>query len=232
MHIEILTEDSSGQHLLEHLVPKLIGPIGEPHTWRFHAYRGIGRIPANLSATSDPSKRILLDQLPRLLRGYVKTPGIDAVVVVLDADDRNCMRFLSELQSLATTCGASNLTLFRLAIEEVEAWYLGDRSALERAYPRARLRALDGYVQDSVCGTWELLADTIHPGGIRAIRQAGWPLPGQVKHEWAERIGPLLDPASNLSPSFGKLRDGMRRLTNTLPPDLPTLPRQPNSPDG
>jgi hypothetical protein len=108
MHIEILTEDSSGQHLLEHLVPKLIGPVGEPHTWRLHAYRGIGRIPANLSATTDPSRRILLDQLPRLLRGYVRTPGIDAVVVVLDADDRNCMSFLSELQSLATSCGASS----------------------------------------------------------------------------------------------------------------------------
>lgn len=100
MHIEILTEDSSGQRLLERLVPKLIGPRGEPHTWRFHAYRGIGRIPAHLSGTTDPSKRILLDQLPRLLRGYVRTPGIDAVVVVVDADGRDCRSFLSELQSV------------------------------------------------------------------------------------------------------------------------------------
>src|SRR6185312_2086210 len=114
--------DSSGQKLLEHLVPKLIGPPGEPHTWRFHGYRGIGRIPARLSGASDPSKRILLDQLPRLLRGYVKTPGIDAVVVVVDTDDRDCMGFLAELQSLAASCGASKLTLFRLAIEETEAW--------------------------------------------------------------------------------------------------------------
>lgn len=229
MHIEILTEDSSGQRLLEHLVPKLIGPPGQPHTWRFHAYRGIGRIPAGLSATSDPSRRILLDQLPRLLRGYVRTPGIDAVVVVLDADDRDCASFLSELQAVAASCDASRLALFRLAIEETEAWYLGDRSALQRAYPRARMRVLDNYVPDSVCGTWELVAEAIHPGGARAIQRAGWPLPGQIKHEWADRIGPLLDPERNLSPSFGKLRDGIRRLAGTPPPGPAGIPAQPDS---
>jgi hypothetical protein len=223
MHIEILTEDSSGQRLLEHLMPKLIGPHGQPHSWRFHVYRGIGRIPADLSASSDPSRRILLDQLPRLLRGYVKTPGIDAVVVALDADDRDCVRFLAELRSLAASCGATHFTLFRLAIEEMEAWYLGDRDALHRAYPKARLRALDHYVQDSVCGTWELVAEAIYPGRARAIRQAGWPLPGQIKHEWAGRIGPLLDPETNLSSSFGKLRDGIRRLTDA-PPDNELAP--------
>jgi len=217
MHIEILTEDSSGRRLLEHLIPKLIGQQGEPHTWRLHAYRGVGRIPANLSPASDPAKRILLDQLPRLLRGYVRTPGVDAVVVVLDADNRDCAAFLSELQTLAASCGAAGLTLFRLAIEEVEAWYLGDRAALLRAYPATKSRVLDDYIQDAVCGTWELLAEAVHPGGVHAIRQTGWPLAGQVKHEWADRIGPLLDPAVNESPSFGKLRDGMRRLTS-IPP--------------
>ena len=212
MHIEFLTEDSSGRRLLEHLMPKLIGLPGESHSWCLHAYRGIGRIPKDLSASSDPSQRILLDQLPRVLRGYARTPGIDAVVVVLDADTRDCAAFVVELRSLAQSSGASRLALFRLAIEEMEAWYLGDRSALLRAYPKARMRTLDHYVQDSVCGTWELVADAIHPGGARAIQKAGWPLPGQVKYEWADRIGPLLDPEVNLSPSFGKLRDGVRRL--------------------
>lgn len=219
MHIEILTEDSSGHRLLEHLMPKLIGSLGAPHSWRVHPYRGIGRIPRGLSATSDPSKRILLDQLPRLLRGYVSTPGIDAVVVVLDADERDCVTFLNELRSLAVSCSASHLVLFRLAIEETEAWYLGDRAALQRAYPKARMRALDQYEQDSVCGTWELVAETVYPGGSRAIQRTGWPLPGQIKHEWADRIGPLLDPEINLSPSFGKLRDGVRGLATAKPPN-------------
>lgn len=140
MHIEILTEDSSSQRLLEHLLPKLIGPLGDPHTWRLHPYRGMGRIPAGLSATSDPSKRILLTELPRLLRGNVNTPRVDAVVVVLDTDRRDCVAFLAELKALAASCNASHLVMFRLAIEEIEAWYFGDRAALQQAYPKARMR--------------------------------------------------------------------------------------------
>ncbi|MDR1934910.1 MAG: DUF4276 family protein, partial [Candidatus Accumulibacter sp.] len=210
MHIEILVEDSSGKKLLEAVLPKLFGTQGHPHSWRVHAYKGVGRIPKNLNTAADPARRILLDQLPRILRGYGNTPGIDAVVIVLDADRRNCADFLVELKTLAAGCNSVPNTLFRLAIEEMEAWYLGDRQALIAAYPRAKVAMLNQYHQDSVCGTWELLADAVHPGGSAAIKKAGWPLPGQIKCEWAEKIGPLLEPERNVSPSFGKLRDGLR----------------------
>ena len=212
MHIEILVEDSSGEKLLDAILPKLLGEQGNPHSWRVHAYKGIGRIPKNLNAGADPAKRILLDRLPRLLQGYGKTPGIDAVVIVLDTDKRNCVEFLAELNALASGCNPVPNTLFRLAIEEVEAWYLGDKHALESAYPRAKADILKRYVQDSACDTWELLADAVYPGGSAAIKKAGWPLPGQIKHEWAETIGPLLEPDRNVSPSFGKLCEGLRRL--------------------
>ena len=212
MHIEILVEDASGKKLLEAVLPKLLGAYGEPHTWNMHAYKGVGRIPSNLKGRADPAKRILLDQLPRLLQGYGKTPGIDAVVVVLDSDRRNCVDFLNELKGLVSGCNPAPSTMFRLAIEEVEAWYLGDQQALQAAYPRAKAEVLGRYVQDNVCDTWELLADAIHHGGSAAIKRAGWPLPGQIKCEWAEKIGPLLEPDRNVSPSFGKLRDGLRRL--------------------
>jgi len=212
MHIEILVEDASGEKLLGALLPKLLGDQGNPHTWRVHSYKGIGRIPKNLKPGTDANKRILLDRLPSALRGYGKTPGIDAVVVVVDSDRRNCAEFLAELKALVAACNPAPNTMFRLAIEEVEAWYLGDQQALRAAYPRVRADVLDRYVQDSVCDTWELLADAIYPGGSAAIKKAGWPLPGQIKCEWAEKIGPLLEPESNVSPSFGKLRDGLRRL--------------------
>ncbi|NWE46708.1 DUF4276 family protein [Pseudomonas gingeri] len=212
MHIEIVVEDSSGERLLSTILPKIFGGYGDPHTWRVHAYKGIGRIPKNMKANSDPSKRILLDQLPRILQGYGRTPGIDAVVVVLDTDKRDCREFLAELNALAEDCSPRPNLMFRLAIEEVEAWYLGDRQALLDAYPRAKTDVLGRYVQDSPCDTWELLADAVYPGGVSAIKKVGWPLPGQIKHEWAEKIGPLLELDRNVSPSFCKLRDGLRRL--------------------
>jgi hypothetical protein len=212
MHIEILVEDSSGAKLIETLLPGVLGQQGEPHTWRTHPYKGIGRLPAGLSAKTDPAKRALLNQLPRLLSGYGKTPGIDAVVVVLDSDRRDCKAFLNELKALLKRCDSAPVTMFRLAIEEMEAWFLGDREALLAAYPKAKKDVLARYRQDHVCGTWELLADAVYAGGQAAIQSAGWPLPGQIKHEWSERIGPHMDIENNLSPSFCKFRDGLRRL--------------------
>ncbi len=117
---------------------------------------------------------------------------------------------------MLAACDTPPKTLFRLAIEEMEAWYLGDREALLAAYPRAKAEVLRRYQQDSICGTWELLADAIHPGGSTAIKKAGWPLPGQVKAEWAEKIGPLLEPQRNESPSFIKFCEGLHRLVNPL----------------
>ena len=197
MHIEFLVEDSSGEKMLSQILPKILGEQGAPHTWRMKAYKGIGRIPPGLSVKADPAKRMLLDQLPRLLQGYGKTVSIDAVVVVLDTDSRECSAFLTELKSLVAKCQPAPRTLFRLAIEEMEAWYLGDRQSI---------------LKDSVCGTWELLADAIYPGGIAAIKKSGWPLPGQIKHEWAEKITPFMDINQNTSPSFMKLRDGLLKL--------------------
>ena len=153
-----------------------------------------------------------MNPLPRLLAGYGKTPGIDAVVVVIDSDSRDCTVFLAELMALLARCQPAPNTLFRLAVEEMEAWFLGDRPALLAAYPRAKKDVLTRYEQDTVCGTWELLADAVHPGGSRAVKKAGWPLPGELKHEWAGSIGPRMDIASNVSPSFCKFRDGLRRL--------------------
>ena len=70
MHFEILVEDQSGKKALDILVPKL---IDDEHTFIVHPYKGIGRIPKNLRSNTDTSKRVLLDQLPKLLRGYGNT---------------------------------------------------------------------------------------------------------------------------------------------------------------
>ena len=67
MHFEVLVEDASGKRALDILIPKMLGC---EHTFKVTEYRGIGRIPRNLKSVTDAGKRILLDQLPRLLKGY------------------------------------------------------------------------------------------------------------------------------------------------------------------
>ena len=215
MHFEVLIEDRSGKKMLEAILPKLLGNYCEPHTWKIHAYNGVGEISKGLTAKTDANKRILLDQLPRILRGYSKNPGIDAVIVVVDVDSRDCKDFLVELQRLANTQSSNLTVLFRLAIEEIEVWYLGDKEAIFAAYPEARHRQerLKRYSQDSICGTWELLADIIYRGGATELKENH--TAGSKKYEWAEKITPHMEPQRNLSSSFQKLCEGIQRLTAT-----------------
>ncbi len=214
MHFEILVEDMSGKIALESILEKILGPNGQDHTYKIIPYKGIGRIPKDLRGTTDPLKRILLDRLPRLLRGYGKSlqdfPA--AVVVIVDLDNKDCLVFKQEMLDILNDCNTQPTTLFRIAIEEGEAWLLGDRNAVKAAYPRAKEQVLNAYEQDSICGTWEKLADAVYPGGSQKLKQLGWPHTGQAKCEWANNIAPHLDVESNQSSSFQAFRDGMKNL--------------------
>ena len=213
MHFEVLVEDRSGSIALEHVLKKILGANNAAHSWRVHPYRGIGRVPKDLRSGKDPRKRLLLDRLPRILQGYGRSLGDigpSAVIVVVDSDARDCRAFKRELLDVLDACNPRPRTLFRIAVEESEAWLLGDRDAVKAAYPGARDSVLDRYVQDSICGTWELLADAIHPGGASALGK--WPASGQAKCKWAEKIASRMDVDRNRSRSFQVFRDGVRRL--------------------
>ena len=212
MHIEVLVEDSSGAALMGHLMPKLLGEAVDSHTWRIHNYKGIGRIPKKMAPHTDAAKKTLLDNLPRLLEGYGQTPGYDAVLVLVDTDDRNVAAFQHELKQVLAQCPHAPQTVFGLATEEIEAWYFGDKAALLEAYPRADKKVLSKYQQDAVCGTWEMLADALVKGGSAALKKQGFHKAGEFKHDCAHRIGPLMDVVRNQSPSFCLTRQGMADL--------------------
>ena len=176
MHFEILIEDLSGKKAVETLIAKIIHSC---HTWKIHAYKGIGRIPKNMRVISDPKKRILLNQLPKLLNGYGKTfagysKNYQAVVIVVtDLDERNFETYLKELYDVLNQCSHKPDTKFCLAIEEGEAWFLGDIEAIKQAYPKAKNRILSTYKNDSICGTWEKLADVVYPQGSLKLKKTG-----------------------------------------------------------
>lgn len=215
MHIEILVEDLSGKKALDLLVPRM---IGEEDTFRVHPYKGIGPIPKNMKDAADPSKRILLTNLPKLLKGYGRTfTGYAAdyravVILVCDLDDKNLSDFLSELTFILNTCQPKPETYFCFAIEEIEAWFLGDLRAVKAAYPGANDGVLASYINDSICGTWEKLADAVYTGGAKALSKKGWQTVGTEKARWAEDISPRMDLENNASPSFCFFRDRMRSL--------------------
>jgi hypothetical protein len=216
VHFEVLVEDVSGAIMLEAFLEKILGPIGQQHTYRIHPYKGIGRLPKNLRGKADPTRRILLEQLPRVLRGYGRSLqyGEAAVIIVVDSDDNVCTAFKEDLVAVLNSCDPKPNTLFRIAIEEMESWLLGDMDAVKKAYPKAKDKVLESYVQDSICGTWEKLADAIYDGGSLKLKNLGWPHIGQAKCNWAKKISPMVDVDKNISKSFQVFRDGLFRLTN------------------
>ena len=212
MHFEVLVEDRSGSIALEHILEKILGSNYKEHSWQIRAYKGIGRIPPNLRGTTDPKARILLDRLPSVLQGYGKSlDDSSSVVVVVDLDDKDCIKFKQDLLNILNACNPRPKTLFRIAIEEGEAWLLGDRAAIKAAYPCAKDSILDNYVQDSICGTWEVLADAVHPGGSQPLK-VGYQVAGKAKSYWARDIAPHMDVEINQSKSFQVFRDGVRKL--------------------
>jgi len=216
MHFEILVEDQSGKKALDILVPKI---VGDQHTFRVIPYKGIGRIPKNMLDARDANKRILLDNLPRLLKGYGETfagagyrtyPA--TVILVCDLDDRCLKRFLVELRTILDACDPKPQTRFCIAIEEGEAWFLGELNAVKLAYPKAKDSILKAYVNDSICGTWEQLADAVYRGGASALSAKGWHAVGSEKSKWAEAISPHMTVGQNQSPSFCYFREKLQEL--------------------
>lgn len=219
MHFEVLVEDKSGEIALNFILEKILGANNREHSWKLHPYKGIGRIPGDLHRQPDPRTRVLLNKLPALLRGYGRyerslgpQSSEFSVVVVVDLDRKNCTQFKRQLLDVLEACDPRPTTLFRIAIEESEAWLLGDTEAVRGAYPKAKASILRGYVQDSICGTWEVLADAVFPGGSAKLRKQGYPNTGTAKCEWAQKIAPRLDVERNRSKSFQVFRDGIKNL--------------------
>ena len=213
MRFEVLVEDQSGSIALEYLLEKILGENGSVHYWNIHSFKGLGLLPKYLNRPPDPKNWLLLEQLPRLLQGYGRSlPDFSVVLVVVDSDDKDCIAFKQDLFETQSMCDPQPKALFRIAIEEIESWLLGDPLAVKLAYPDADEAVLNSYIQDSVCGTWEVLADAVDRRGSSRLRRANYQEIGKTKRRWAEQIAPQMDVNRNKSKSFQVFRDGIRNL--------------------
>ncbi len=217
MHFQFLVEDMSGGALIDIVMEKLVQQHAST-TYQVKPFRGIGGIPKR-SPTGNVKTQKLLTDLPMYLRGFARSlTGIPAAIfVVLDNDARDTAEFSQQLHELVTKTQAAADTEICIAIEEMEAWLLGDRDALRKAYPHARNAVLQKYKQDSICGTWEVLADAVYKGGAEALKRQGTYVEiGRCKMEWARNIGVHMALDSNKSPSFQHFLQEIRRRITEL----------------
>jgi hypothetical protein len=201
MHLEFLLEEPSTEAALLNLLPKM---LAETITFRLHNFH---------------DKLNLLKQLPNRLQGYRNWLPADSRIVVLVDEDRapctplkqqmeECARQAGLLTKSAALANASFQVLNRIAVEELEAWFFGDITALNRAYPRVptSLGEKEKYRDPDaiVGGTWEALEKVLQTYGYYA---AGLP-----KIEAARNITQHMEPARNRSKSFQHFHTGLQAL--------------------
>jgi len=189
------------EHALRALVPKIRPDLDD--RFQVHAFDGVGD---------------MLQKLPARLRGYAGwLPADWRIVIVRDEDRRKCEPLKAEIENIARRAGlvpkprsgkAAFQVLTRIAVEELEAWLLGDVSALASTYVGvpASLGSQKSFrnVDAIRGGTWEALE--------RVLQQAGHFLGGLPKVQVAREVAATMDPDRNTSKSFQVFRDGLRAL--------------------
>lgn len=200
MHVEIVVEEPSAVAMLKQLMPLL---LLEGDTWHPVPHRG---------------KDELLIELPRRLKRYANRMLFEPdlrVIILMDAD-RDCKKVKDILEKIVAEAGLlSKVTapagqpfkvITRLAISELEAWFLGDREAVSAAFPRVHSNHFKGEYQgpDGLPHTCRTLHRILQKGGYYPNRY--------LKVEAAELIAAQLNPARNESASFHYFRTGLAAL--------------------
>lgn len=206
MYFQFLIEDQSSGALIEILMNKIASSNSNVQ-YNCKSFKGIGGFtPKNTIKETKTGK--LLNDLATYLRGFNKSlkGSPAAIIVVLDNDDRDPTQFEGELKNVAEQNMIDIDYVFCIAIEEVEAWLLGDTDAVMQAYPQAKTAVLHTYKQDSICGTWEILADAVYSGGYDKFKKecTSFVDVGRCKMEWSRNIGNYMNINSNKSPSFNR----------------------------
>ncbi len=201
MHIEFFVEESSAEVALQEIVPKV---VGQETSFQVHPFGG---------------KPDLLKRLPDRLKAYRKwLPADWRIIVLVDQDRQNCLRLKRQLEGICNKAGFSTKTkprpdgffdaVNRVAVEELEAWFLGDPQAVLAAYPRVPAAFAHGRRFRN--------PDAIPGGTAEALewilRRAGYHRGGLGKVQAARDIARHMDPARNRSLSFCHFRGALEQL--------------------
>lgn len=203
MRLDIFVEEPSAAAALKNLVPAILGPSRGTLKIRTVSFQGYDD---------------LIKSLPARLCGLkVGAPADWRILVIVDEDRADCQERKRTVENILKGVGlitgvgrqgGSVEALCRIAVEEIEAWLLGDPIALSCAYPRLG----KGVLRHKACqrpdqiagGTWEALE--------KILQSAGYHPGGLPKIEAADKISRHMDPYANRSPSFACFRDGLSRL--------------------
>jgi len=203
MFFHVLVEGVSDVPTVGEILRRQIGLTAGTH-FRVYPHKGKGRIPDDPDVKPDPKDESLLGLLPAKLRAYGKASRDHCVIVLIDADRDNCLKLKKSIVALwhGVTPRPKNV-LVRIAVEEMESWFIADRAAIKAAYSTANFKPLKGVRPDEVVGAWERLAECL---GLDPKQCTG-----ADKEEWAQNISPHLNLKNPPSPSLRAFVKGVTK---------------------
>lgn len=134
---------------------------------------------------------------------------------MIGRDNDDCRKLRRDLDGLTTAAGLrahgpDRNVLNRVAVEELEAWFVGDMAALSAAYPRVPPSSGAKRVfrdPDAVVDTWEARE------GL--LKRHGYHKSGLLKVATTVAFAEHMDVEKNEPKSFQVFRDGLRRFVET-----------------
>lgn len=199
--IEFLVEEPSAEEALRHVLPRLVRGRAR---WKLinlgSKYKLLKALPGRLAAYRD-----------RAARGEPLR-----VVVLVDRDTDDCASLKRQLEDMARKAGLATKThpdaqgrfhvVNRIAVEELESWFIGDAMALRQAFTSLPAVDVDKgmFRNPDNGGSWEALHRFLKKHGIY---RSSYP-----KIDAARRIAPNLDLQANRSRSFQVFVQGVEAL--------------------
>lgn len=190
MHVAILVEDDSTEATASILLSRLLASHPE-HTAEVVSFDG---------------KQRMLGRLRERFYMLARSHYADRVIVVIDQDTDDCEALKRRIYDDAVSAGlvhhyqstSESSLRIRIAITELESWFIGDPAAVRAAYPRvtARDMRLRQRESDTLIDASEWLNRRLTSRGYYSGRMR--------KIEAAQAIAPHLDlsPDANASHSF------------------------------
>lgn len=174
-------EELSAKEMLKGVLPRLL-PVGIECT--YIVFDG---------------KQDLEKQLERKLKNWLKPDS--AFLVMCDQDSAKCKEVKKRLLNLCRNAGRQG-ALVRIACHELESFYFGDLSAVEKGLGLSNIaknnRKSKYYKPDSIINPSDEL-DKLTRGAYQKV-------------SGSRKIGPALSLENNTSHSFNVLLSGIRRL--------------------
>lgn len=202
MHLIFFTEEQSAEAALSNIIPKIIDT--NEHSFQIITHNG---------------RNDLMKKLPNKLKAFLQSNQPDEKYIILvDRDSNDCKMIKNQLEEIALELGIGTKTnpksdgtfkvVNRIAIEELESWFIGDQQAIETAFPginstffsQQRFKDPDS-IKGGTCENFE-----------RLLRRAGYYRAGLAKIDAARKVSEYMNPLLNKSRSFQCFLEGVQSI--------------------